>query len=105
MRRPNLSDEDRREQREDERLNERDQDFEEHDEQRHRDRRDGAMNQPNMKIRPISARMITWPAIMFAKRRIVSANGFVNFPMISTGVMMIVNGSFEDRSACRAASR
>src|ERR1051326_6646024 len=34
-----LSDEDRRQQREDECLNERDKDLEEHDEQRHRDRR------------------------------------------------------------------
>jgi len=29
-------------------------------------------------------------AIMFANKRIASANGFVNFPRSSTGVMMMV---------------
>ena len=53
-----------------------------------------AILKPNMKISPINARMITWPAIMFAKRRIVSAKGLVNFPTISTGVMIGVINSF-----------
>ncbi len=65
---------------------------------------DGDHDQPNMKISPMSARMMTWPAIMFAKRRIVSANGFVNFPTISTGVMMMRQRRFIT-TACRAASR
>src|SRR5687768_17837201 len=53
-----------------------------------------ATNQPNMKIRPMSARMMTCPAIMFANNRMVSANGFVNLPMSSTGVITMVSNDF-----------
>ncbi len=78
-----------------------------HDEERHheRERRKRDLEPADiMKIRPMSARMITWPAIMFANKRIVSANGLVNFPTISTGVMMIVI-ELHAAAACRAASR
>ena len=43
-----------------------------------------------MKMIEMSASTMTCPAVMFANRRIVSANGFVNFPRISTGVMIDV---------------
>ena len=36
----------------------------------------------------MSASTTMWPAVMLANRRIASANGFVSFPTISTGVMM-----------------
>ncbi len=41
-----------------------------------------------IKIRQTRLRMIIWPAVMFAKRRIIRANGFENIPMISTGIIM-----------------
>ena len=43
---------------------------------------------------PISASTATCPAVMFAKSRIASAKGLVNFPRISTGVMISVIGAF-----------
>ena len=39
-----------------------------------------------VKMRLISASRTTCPEIMLAKRRIASANGLVNFPIISIGV-------------------
>ena len=55
----------------------------------------GAMaTPPSQLIWPMSAMssskvvMTMWPASMFAKRRIMSANGFVNMLRISTGIMM-----------------
>ena len=38
---------------------------------------------------PVNASTTACPAVMFAYKRIVSANGFVSFPSNSTGVMMI----------------
>ena len=32
--------------------------------------------------------IIIWPASIFAKRRIINANGFVKIPNISTGIKM-----------------
>ena len=29
-----------------------------------------------------------WPAVMFAKRRTIKAKGFVNIPIISTGIII-----------------
>ena len=42
----------------------------------------------NMKISEIKQMMMMCPAIMFAKRRIIKANGLVNTPSISTGTRM-----------------
>ena len=42
----------------------------------------------NEKISPMSASTTMCPAVMFAKRRIASAKGFVIFPIISTGDMI-----------------
>src|SRR5262245_55027529 len=39
-------------------------------------------------MRSSSVVMTMWPASMFAKSRIMSAKGFVNMEMISTGIMM-----------------
>jgi len=47
-----------------------------------------------VKMRLMSASRTTCPDTMLAKRRIASANGFVNFPMISIGVSITVIGSF-----------
>lgn len=41
-----------------------------------------------MKMIEIKASIIMCPADMFAKRRIINANGFVNIPTISIGIMI-----------------
>ena len=46
------------------------------------------LNAPNINISEIREMMIMCPAIMFAKRRIMRANGFVNTPNRSTSVKM-----------------
>src|SRR6478735_5346725 len=42
-----------------------------------------------MKIKQTKLNTKMWPAVMFANKRIIKANGLVNKPMISTG---IING-------------
>ena len=41
-----------------------------------------------MKIRQIRLSTIICPAVMFANKRIISANGFEKIPMISTGIII-----------------
>ena len=49
-----------------------------------------ALNAPKMNINDIRQIIMIWPAIMFAKRRIINAHGFVYIPRISTGIKIIV---------------
>ncbi len=44
------------------------------------------LNAPKIKINDIKHIMMMWPASMFAKSRIINANGLVNMPSISTGI-------------------
>ena len=46
------------------------------------------LNAPKINIRETREMMMMCPAIMFAKRRIMRANGFVNTPNKSTSVKM-----------------
>jgi hypothetical protein len=41
-----------------------------------------------IKIRQIRLNTIIWPAVIFANNRIMSANGFENNPIISTGIII-----------------
>lgn len=41
----------------------------------------------DMKIRQTRLSTIMCPAVIFAKRRIIRANGFEKIPMISTGII------------------
>ena len=44
-----------------------------------------------MNIKQVSAKIIVWPAMMLANRRIISANGFVKIPTSSiAGIIGIV---------------
>ena len=47
-----------------------------------------------MNIKQVSAKIIVWPAMMLANRRIINANGMVNTPKNSTNGM-IGKGSFK----------
>ena len=42
-----------------------------------------------IKIKEMSAKIIIWPAVIFAKSRIINAIGFVKIPTISIGTMII----------------
>ena len=44
-------------------------------------------NDLKIKIRQTRLSTIICPAVMLAKRRIISANGFENIPIISTGII------------------
>ena len=41
-----------------------------------------------MKIKQVNAKMIVWPAMILANKRIIRANGLVNIPKNSTKGMM-----------------
>ena len=43
---------------------------------------------PNVKMIPVNDSMIICPAVMFANKRIIKANGFVKTPIISTGTII-----------------
>ena len=43
---------------------------------------------PKMKMRQMKLRIMMWPEIMFAKRRMIKANGFVKMPSTSTGIII-----------------
>lgn len=43
---------------------------------------------PNVKIIPVRDNTIICPAVMFANKRTVKANGFVKTPIISIGIIM-----------------
>ena len=45
-------------------------------------------NAPKMKISDIKQMMMMWPAIMFANNLMMSANGLVKMPRISTGIII-----------------
>src|SRR5664279_3417011 len=45
-------------------------------------------SEPNINIRDIRLRLTKWPATIFANNLIISANGFVNKPIISTGIII-----------------
>ena len=44
---------------------------------------------PKIKIREMKQMITMCPAIIFAKRRIINAMGFINIPANSTGIKMI----------------
>ena len=44
-----------------------------------------------MKIKQIKLNTIIWPAVMFANKRTINANGFDNTPIISTGIIIGYN--------------
>ena len=41
-----------------------------------------------MSIKLTNDKMMMWPAVMFAVKRIINTMGFKNIPMISIGMMM-----------------
>ena len=41
-----------------------------------------------IKIVEINAKTMMWPAVMFANKRIINANGFVKIPTISKGIII-----------------
>src|SRR5690554_109832 len=43
---------------------------------------------PNVKIIPVNDNMIMCPAVMFANKRIIKANGFVIIPISSIGIII-----------------
>ena len=43
---------------------------------------------PKMRIKLTKDRMMMWPALMFAVKRIINTIGFRNIPTISIGMMM-----------------
>ncbi len=48
---------------------------------------------PNMKIKLVNARMMMWPAEIFAVRRIIKTAGFIRIPNTSIGTRMNFTGS------------
>ena len=43
----------------------------------------------NMKIKDTKLNKMIWPAVIFANKRTINENGFINTPTISTGVKII----------------